>query len=317
MVHTMAYDPWSRWRVASLVALIGCGPTVHPEAPGPGPGGFRPVAHQTAAVAGGRQVVVGEMCPQGVAGRPGIAPLVARQVQWGDAAADLSALVERGSAPRFVVFGVDGKQAGVFDTMGTADIGLPQAAAAGAYTGASPCTRDDGAGAGAAGDHRVEDPRCGQATSGCGLAVAAIVRPDDPAQAPAYTTGGACLSGDALAIDVDGDGKPESFPLADLLDGVRGPAAEWSASAEAAAVCAPSFTLYGVALKPEAEGGKPADPKYTVTLDVLGVLDLDGDGRREVVLALRFATVRTVVVYAATGSPGRLELVGEAPSFPR
>jgi hypothetical protein len=32
-------------------------------------------------------------------------------------------------------------------------------------------------------------------------------------------------------------------------------------------------------------------------------------------IALRFPTVRTVVVYSAIGSPQRLELVGEAQSF--
>jgi hypothetical protein len=50
-------------------------------------------------------------------------------------------------------------------------------------------------------------------------------------------------------------------------------------------------------------------------LDLLGVIDLDGDGRKELVIALRFPTVRTVVVYSARSSPQRLELVGEAQSF--
>ena len=52
-------------------------------------------------------------------------------------------------------------------------------------------------------------------------------------------------------------------------------------------------------------------------LDVLGVVDLDGDGRKELVLALRFPTVRTIVVYTAPSSAQRLELAGEAQSFPR
>jgi hypothetical protein len=51
--------------------------------------------------------------------------------------------------------------------------------------------------------------------------------------------------------------------------------------------------------------------------DLLGVVDLDGDGRQELVIALRFPTVRTVVVYSAGQSPQRLELVGEAQSFQR
>ena len=42
------------------------------------------------------------------------------------------------------------------------------------------------------------------------------------------------------------------------------------------------------------------------------MLDLDGDGRRELVLAYRYADHRTWAVYSAAGSPVRLELVGEA-----
>ena len=70
-----------------------------------------------------------------------------------------------------------------------------------------------------------------------------------------------------------------------------------------------------LALPPEP--GKPVDTKSIVVLDVLGVVDLDGDGLKELVLALRFPTIRTVVVYAPTGSAQRLELVGEGQSFPR
>jgi hypothetical protein len=51
-------------------------------------------------------------------------------------------------------------------------------------------------------------------------------------------------------------------------------------------------------------------------MDLLGVLDLDGDGRKELVIALRFATVRSIVVYTATQSAERLELAGEGqPAF--
>jgi hypothetical protein len=73
--------------------------------------------------------------------------------------------------------------------------------------------------------------------------------------------------------------------------------------------------LYDVKLVPEAAPGKTPDARATVTLDLLGVIDLDGDGRKELVIALRFPTVRTVVVYSASQSSQRLELVGEAQSF--
>jgi hypothetical protein len=234
-----------------------------------------------------------------------------RTTQWSDLTADVTHAVERGSVPRFVAFGVDGKVAGLFDTMGLADITLGQSVAAGTYLGGAPCTSDAGGG------QRAEDPRCRPATNGCGLAVAELTRPDDPLETPAFQTAGACVSGDALGVDVDRDGAVEWFPLSGVLDGTRGPAQEWSADQGARPACAPTFVRYDVKLVPEAEPGKSADAKAVVWLDVLGVVDLDGDGRNELVVALRFPTVRTVAVYSATSSPQRLELVGEAQSFQR
>ena len=253
----------------------------------------------------------GRAGPRGAAGRPAVAPLLLRTTQWTDATAEVTNVIERGSASRFVAFGVDGKIAGVFDTMGLADINLGQSVAAGTYVGGPPCTSDAGQG------QRAEDPRCSAATQGCGLAVAELSRPDEPPETPAYQTGGACLSGDALAVDIDGDGVAEVFPLPGVLDGTRGPSQEWAANPSLTAACTPRFVLYDVKLQPEAPGGRPPDPRAAVTLDLLGVVDLDGDGRKELVIALRFPTVRTVVVYGAEGTPGRLELVGEAQSFQR
>jgi len=310
---SMATDRSATNRVAWLLLLAACGPAVRPDGPASEPG---PVVRELeprvrATPARGRQIVVGEICPQGAGGRPAVAPLVMRTLQWSDIPGDLTSVVERGSTPRFTVYGVDGKSAGAFDTLGGADIGLPQQIASGTYVGASPCTADTGKGA------RTEQPACGQATGGCGLAVAEIERPGDLATTPTFTTGGACLSGDTIAADLDGDGVAEAFPLASLLDGVRSPANEWSAAPTAGAACTPSFQLYGVKLALPPEPGKPVDTKSIVVLDVLGVVDLDGDGLKELVLALRFPTIRTVVVYAPTGSAQRLELVGEGQSFPR
>ena len=308
---SMPTDRRALHRVAWLPLVVGCAPSFRPPEPPPEPGPVGKIERPRPRSTGGRQVVVGELCPQGAAGRPAIAPLIMRTVSWNDTPTEVSELVERGSTPRFVVFGVDGKTAGVFDTLGVADIGLTQSVAAGTYVGGAPCTRDAGQG------QRAEDPHCAPATNGCGLAVAEIARPDDPPVTPAFTTGGACLSGDAIAVDIDGDGVVESFPLASVLDGVRGPSAEWSAAPLAGAACTPTFELYDIKLAAAPEPGKPVDQKSIVVLDVMGVVDLDGDGRKELVIALRFPTVRTILVYTATESPQRLELAGEGQSFPR
>ncbi len=302
-------------RVAWLTLLVAgggaCGPAVRPPDPPWGPSSIAKLEARSAVAVGGRQIVVGEMCPQGAAGRPAVVPLVQRTGAWDDTAEVLASTIERGSAPRFVVFGTDGKAAGVFDTVGLADIGIARDVASGTYVGASPCTAAGGKGV------RLEDPACVPATAGCGLAVAEIVRPDDAPSTPTFSTGGACLSGDAIAVDIDGDGQPELFPLASALDPIRGPAPEWSAAPAGGPPCTPSFQLYDIKLARQPEPGKPVDTRSVITLDVLGVLDLDGDGRRELVTAMRFPTVRTILVYAAAGSPQRLELAGEAEAFPR
>jgi len=264
-------------------------------------------------VRGGRQVLVGELCLQGAAGRPAVAPLLLHTIQWIDAAGEVAGTVERGAAPRFVAFGVDGKSAGLFDTAGLADLPLGQSVAVGTYVGSGPCTSDAGQG------QRSDDAKCAAATAGCGLAVAELARPGGPAgEAPdarEFATGGACVSGDALGVDIDGDGAVEWFALAQALDGIRSPAQEWTAIQGTRPACEPRFALYDVKLTPPAEAGKPPDARATVMLDLLGVLDLDGDGRKELVIALRFPTVRTVVVYSANQSAQRLELAGEVQSF--
>lgn len=320
MVRAMPRDRGRVPRVAWLVTIAACAPTVKPPLPPPEPG---PVARMEPAhpsVGPGRHVVVGEMCPQGAGGRPAVAPLVMRELSWSDNAQEIGSTVEQGSVPRFVVFGTDGKLAGAFDTLGLVDVAGAGPVASGTYTGASPCTYDAGAKP-AAGQvvTRAEQPGCMAATGGCGLAVGDISRPDEPPDVPPFATGGACLSGDQLAVDIDGDGRIESFPLAGVLDGIRGPAQEWTASPTASptatATCKPQFQLYGIPLAATPDPGKSVDPKSTVTLDLLGVVDLDGDGRQELVLALRFATVRSIVVYTATASPERLELAGEGTPF--
>ncbi len=309
----MPTDRLALQRVAWLALLIaqqGC-PALRPPTPPPEPGPVGKPEPRRGPVPSGRQVMVGEMCPQGAGGRPAVVPLMMRSMQWSDAPAEISDVIERGSVPRWVVFGTDGKAAGAFDTLGVTDIGMPQQVAAGTYVGASPCTADAGAG------QRSEEPACVGATEGCGLAVGELTRPDDPPSTPALATAGACLSGDAIAFDVDGDGVSESFPLASLLDSVRGPAQEWSAAPTAGAACKPTFKLFNIKLVRPPEPGKPVDQKSLVILDVLGVVDLDGDARKELVIALRFPTVRTVVVYSASGSAQRLELAAEGQSFAR
>ena len=288
---------------------MACGPTVKPPPPPAEPEPISKQVKQTKVDPSGRRVVLGEMCPQGAGGRPAVAPLIMRGVGWVDGSTEVAATVERGQVPRFSVLGVDGKPAGIFETLGIVEVGIAQPVATGTYGGSSPCTYG-----GATADARAEEPKCGLATKGCGIAVGEITAPDDPPHKLELVTGGACMSGNELAIDIDGDGMIESFPIAGALDGIRAPAAEWSASPTSTATCKPTFHVYDLKLAPEPRPGKPPE-KGTVVIDVLGVVDLDADGRRELILAMRFPTVRSIVVYTATANAQRLELAGEATGF--
>lgn len=245
------------------------------------------------------------MCPLGAAGRPGLSPLLLRGVQWTDEADEVGEAISHGEATRFAVFGVDGKRAGVFEALGLAEGGPVMAA--GSYAGAGPCTRAGNGGV------RLEEPQCQTATRGCGMAVAAL---GDRSEMLEWKPGGACVSGEVLAVDVDGDGVAEAFPVAGLLDGVRGPAEVLEARTQEVS-CAPSFTLFGLRIAPAPENGKAADPRYVVLVDVLAVVDLDDDGRSELVLGLRYPEQRTIAIYGTNDAPGTLTLIGEAASWAR
>ena len=288
-----------------LVCLGACGPKVKPdwaEDKEPPP----PKAAKVGPIPPGRGVLVGEMCPEGAGGRPAVAPLIVRDVSWSARADDVQTHLER-NAKAFAVLGLDGRRAGVFEVLGAADVGLPGEVAIGSYAGRTPCTpfSDEGGAA--------EDAACVKATKGCGLAVASIDRvAAETAEVPEISTGGACVSGESLVVDIDRDGSTESFPLAQFVDPVRAPAEEVLAAPVVSPTCTPRFAIHGQVVKPPPEPDVADDVRYHVTLDIVGIADLDGDGRHEVVVSFRYPESRTFAVYSAIDQSGRLELVGEA-----
>lgn len=290
-------------------ALAACGPRVDPAEPERGtdtPVGAPGPRARSGPSRGTRDVLIGEMCPRAAAGRPAVLPLFLRTVGWQAQSAEVSAPLERRSARQFAVLGWDGRRVGVFSVAGAAEV-EDGVAAIGAFAGASPCARRAQPGQPAA-----LEAECVAAQASCGLAVAVLepgggpgARPVEEDPDPAeLEPAGACVAKGLLLVDVDGDGKDEAFPTAAFLDASRGPADEVGAVSAGGATCTPRFASRAVV--------PPADPRDWRGMDVVGVADFDGDGRREIVCVYQYAGRRTWALYSATDFPGRLDLVGEA-----
>jgi hypothetical protein len=97
--------------------------------------------------------------------------------------------------------------------------------------------------------------------------------------------------------------------VAQFLDPVREPADEVSSVARGSQACDPAFGVRHAL--------PPGDPKHWGGLDVVGVVDLDDDGRFEVIAAYHYADRRTWAIYSALDTAARLDLVGEALPWPR
>ena len=288
---SMGMDPRTGTAVAlGLVFALACGPAVSPKGPGKEPASTPVVT----PVAGGppsgiREVVLGEMCADRAAGRPAVAAvLVRRSLGWSGNQEELENLLARGTLQTFTVLSYLGRRAGVFTVAGPVE--GQDTVAVGGYAGKPVC---DGAPA-----------TCQQATSGCGLAVAEVSPPGD-GDPPKIEAAGACVQANKLWVDLDGHGVV-GFPLSAFLDPLRAPAEEVIGDPPPARPpCAPNrFASKGLV---------PAgDPKAWRGLDLLGVADLDGDGRREVILQYLYGEgKRTWAVYSAGQLLTRLTLAAE------
>jgi hypothetical protein len=192
-----------------------------------------------------------------------------------------------------VVLGGKGGRAGVFDGIGTVDLATERPAVGGGYAGRAVCENPA--------DARL-DEACSEAQGKCGLAVGSL-EVDGADEAPPVRTSGACFADGVLSVDVDGDGKRETFPARGFLDELNAPAGEVSAGPVGPPECQTAFSIAGLV--------RGKDAKAFRAMDLYGVVDLDGDDRFEVVMQYRYANVRTLAIYSAPTNAGRLELVAE------
>ncbi len=298
--------------LALLCAGAACGPKASPAGPGVNPVETESMRTSSPPSAAPplREVLVGEMCPSGAAGRPAVMPMFLRRLNWDEEDADVSRPLERRSARQFMVYRWDGSRAGLFAVAGTAEVGLDRKVAVGSYAGDSPCATG-------LSEVKSDDPRCVAAQGGCGVAVAILepaaglhARPfeedPDPVSLP---TSKACAVDGQLLVDIDDDGTAEAFPVDSFLNPVREPAVEVTSVPRGAATCTPRFASRYII--------PPGDPKHWRGLDLLAVIDLDGDGRYELLVAYHYSARRTWAIYSATATPERLDFVGEAVPWPR
>ena len=301
--------------VSVLAFTLGCGATVRtdPVEPTAKRRGTRPakgVVGNSPLFAPGRGVMLGEMCPQAPAGRPGVLPVFLNRATWGEGGKALHEAIERRHARQFSVYGWSGQRVGLFSVAGMASRG-DQRFAIGSYAGASPCVNGTLARGSA-----EPNAACVSAQGHCGLAVAELepsggfeARPHDEDRKPSvFAIGGACVDKGHLVVDVDGDGRTEAFALTQFVGEGHHPAPEMSAVGSGEFSCVPQFAVASAM----APGGR-----HWRGLDILGVLDIDGDGRFEVVAVLRFPSTRTWALYSARQMATRLDLVGEATPWPR
>jgi hypothetical protein len=300
--------------VLACALAFGCGLRAGdpsgPEAAGPARATPGPVRGTHAAGPGGRDVLIGELCPEGAGGRPAVLPQLVRGRGWSAGSADLAAPIERRSARQFVALGWSGRRVGVFSVAGAAR-SEGRAIAIGSYAGGSPCETRRRPGASPA-----LDAACLAAQNHCAVAVAMLepaggfaARPveedPDPVDIPA---GGACVSGELLLADIDGDGVDEAYPATSFIDERGAPADEVTRVVAGGGSCEPVFAQRGVV----PAGG----PRSFRGMDILAVADFDSDGRREILALLHYDGRRTWALYSAVESVGRLDLVGETTPWP-
>jgi hypothetical protein len=282
------------WKTILCVFVAACGAGVKPPV-GPGPEPTDTTPHHPVLSHAANEVAVGVMCPDRAAGRPAVSLIAARQPgHWSTDDEELRSMLERGQAGEFSVLSFRGVRAGIFDSAGAIESDKP--IATGSYAGRGPCELRPGA---------TPEPECTAMIGTCGLAVAAVTggQADAP---PDLAPGSACLEKGRLHVDIDGDGKAEVFEIDDFIGDNHAPASEVAGQIGTAspAGCTQHFAI------PNAIAPAP-DPKIFRGGDIAAITDLDGDGRVEIVLQLRYGDTSTWAIFSANESAMRLELVAE------
>lgn len=240
-------------------------------------------------------VFLGWYCPDAAAGRPALRPLMAKDTEWTADPKALAKAIGTRRARQLSVLAWQGHRAGAFAVAGLAR-DARGSMAIGSYLGSPPCQ-----GPATVGEPGADDPVCLSQTHGCALAIGPMEaaggfesRPyeEDPDRQE-IAVASACEAESVLVMDTDLDGKPERFNISDLQTETDAPV-ELALAPTSSAQCLPNFAAPSSALG---------------DLVRLAVIDVDGDGRPEV---LYRRGAGEFLLYGAPSNPARLELLGRA-----
>jgi len=215
-----------------------------------------------------------------------------RSLDWSDDPDTLRDLLARGSIQVFRVLSFAGGNAGQFTVAGLVDLDTVTPVALGGYAGGPTCEPGS-----------ASERECQAMLTGCGVAVAAPAPFGDDSVVDVHT-GTGCVVGTSLCVDTDEDGASEAFPLRAFMGPLREPTDEVTGGGGCKAPCEPRFARAAIV---------PGDnPKVWRGMDLVGVLDLDGDGRLEIILRYNYGDKATWAVYSPEQTSRRLTLVAES-----
>ena len=267
-------------RVALMMIFgIGCGRSAEPVMPEPSPPSAPALVDQatpTSRKSSRPKYLVGEVCINDALHGPHTFPLFARSDAGWSADESMARAPLTEGPQRFEFLGFDGERHG---SMTTAADGVPSdpGGFVGTYYGiggVGPC------------GYRISKRKRGvwmdcASAGGCGIAIAVPGQAEPSPTPPVFKVTLVCDVNGSLVMDLDGDEGVEAFPL----DGFRGQATVEGTPFTGAPCDTPRFAWYRM---PVADG----------VVDVLGAVDLDRDGNRELMIAYTPAGgQRTVALY--------------------
>lgn len=278
---------------AAAIAGTGCGRQIVSPSPSPAAVDMLPPRDARRSEPPWPWYVIGELCLAKLQRQHLFPRFLVQDDRWRSEAERVRVPLV-GASRRFTVLGFDGARRGTFITKPD-ETPVDPAGFVGGHVDYRPT---DGGACSIHRDGRDIGFQACTAAGGCSLAVAMV---DDSTISTTIEipVAEACVDRGTLVADLDGDGRSEAFELTAFLSDTTAAYEVWGTQRDSddCARGSRGFAWYET---------KRADAP---AVDVLGIADLDADGRRELVIAIRAGTSRTVAVYQAREDGTRLDRI--------